>query len=122
MQNTTRQNRFVATALLLGSLITLGSASSFAADGKAILFIALAGLFGGLSWLWGFLALQTGGDVTAVNAIDRLSIVLILIFAVFFLGEHFTWQKFAGVILVALGVILVTMSREQLVTLFRSFL
>ncbi len=34
MQNTTRQNRFVATALLLGSLITLGSASSFAADGS----------------------------------------------------------------------------------------
>ena len=34
MQNTTRQNRFIATALLLGSLITLGSTSSFAADGS----------------------------------------------------------------------------------------
>lgn len=34
MQNTTRQNRFIATALLLGSLLTLGSASSFAADGS----------------------------------------------------------------------------------------
>ena len=34
MQNTTRQNRFITTALLLGSLITLGSASSFAAGGS----------------------------------------------------------------------------------------
>ena len=34
MQNTTRQNRFITTALLLGSLITLGSTSSFAADGS----------------------------------------------------------------------------------------
>ncbi len=33
MQNTTRQNRFISAALL-GSLITLGSASSFAADGS----------------------------------------------------------------------------------------
>jgi hypothetical protein len=34
MQNTTRPNRLIATALLLGSLVTLGSASSFAADGS----------------------------------------------------------------------------------------
>lgn len=33
MQNTTRQNRIIS-AVLLGSLITLGSASSFAADGS----------------------------------------------------------------------------------------
>lgn len=33
MQNTTRQNRFISV-VLLGSLITLGSASSYAADGS----------------------------------------------------------------------------------------
>jgi hypothetical protein len=40
MQNTNRQNRLIATALLLGSLITLGSTSSFAADGSERLKLA----------------------------------------------------------------------------------
>ncbi len=88
-------------------------------NGKAIFFIVLAGLFGGLSWLWGFLALQAGGDVTAVSAIDRMSIILILIFAALFLGESFTWQKLLGVTFVAIGVILVTIPKTQLVVLFK---
>lgn len=104
-------------ALFYGKWETLSQTES-----KAIFFIVLAGLFGGLSWLWGFLALQAGGEVTAVNAIDRMSIILVLLFAIVFLGEHFTWQKFFGVVLVSVGVILVTMSREQLVTLFKQIL
>lgn len=80
---------------------------------KAIFFIVLTGIFGGLSWLWGFLALKTGGDATAVNAIDRLSLVFLLVLAVLFLGEEFTWTKFTGVLCIILGVLLVTMKHEQ---------
>lgn len=105
------------TALYYGKWETLSST-----NGKAIFFIVLAGLFGGLSWLWGFLALQSGGEVTAVNAIDRMSIILVLLFAVFFLNDHFTWQKFFGVTLVTLGVILVTMTKEQLITLLKNII
>ncbi len=104
-------------AFFFGKWDTLATTS-----GKALFFIVLAGLFGGLSWLWGFLALQGGGEATAVNAIDRLSIVFILIFAALFLGESFTWQKLFGVSLISLGVVLVTMSREQILTLVRSFI
>ncbi len=80
---------------------------------KAIVFIILTGIFGGLSWLWGFMALKVGGDATAVNAIDRLSLVFLLILAVFFLGEQFTWAKFSGVLLIIAGTLLVTLKPEQ---------
>lgn len=85
---------------------------------KTLLFIVLTGVFGGLSWLWGFLALKAGGDATAVNAIDRLSLVFLLVLAVFFLGEEFTWAKFSGVLAIILGVLLVTLKPEQWTELF----
>lgn len=90
-------------------------------DSRAILFIVLAGLFGGLSWLWGFLALQNGGDVTAVNAIDRLSLVFILLFAVVFLGDAFTWMRGLGILLIVSGVLLATLSSEQMLNLLKFF-
>lgn len=100
-------------ALLLGKFEGVMQTSP-----KAILFIVLTGLFGGLSWLWGFMALKAGGDATAVNAIDRLSLVFLLILAVFFLGEEFTWARFWGVLFITFGVLLVTLKPEQWSNLF----
>jgi uncharacterized membrane protein len=64
------------------------------------------------------LALKAGGDATTVNAIDRLSLVFLLILAVFFLGESFTWAKFSGVLLIIAGTLLVTLKPEQWTHLF----
>lgn len=100
-------------ALLLGKFQGVMETSP-----KTIIFIVLTGIFGGLSWLWGFMALKAGGDATAVNAIDRLSLIFLLILAVLFLGEHFTWAKFFGVLLIILGTLLVTLKPEQLSQLF----
>lgn len=96
-------------ALMLGKWSTIATVSP-----KTLLFIVLTGIFGGLSWLWGFAALKAGGDATAVNAIDRLSLVFLLILAIFFLGEEFTWAKFSGVFLIVFGTILVSLKPEQL--------
>ncbi len=95
-------------ALLLGRFQGVMSTSP-----KTMLFIVLTGIFGGLSWLWGFMALKAGGDATAVGAIDRLSLVFLLILAVFFLGEEFTWAKFSGALLIFFGILLVTFKSEQ---------
>ncbi len=95
-------------ALLLGKWETLASTSP-----KTLVFIVLTGIFGGLSWLWGFMALKAGGDVTAVNAIDRLSLVFLLVLALLFLGEEFTWTKFSGVCFIVFGTLLVTFKTEQ---------
>lgn len=71
-------------------------------------FIALAGIAGALSWLFGFWALKEG-NAGAVSAIDRLSIVFIVIFAALFLGEAFTWKIGLGAALVAVGAYLIVM-------------
>lgn len=101
-----------AAALLLGRFEGIATTSP-----KTLTFIVLTGIFGGLSWLWGFLALKAGGDVTAVNAIDKLSLVFLLVLAVFFLGEGFTWAKFFGILCIIFGTLLVTLKPDQWVTL-----
>jgi transporter family protein len=98
-----------------GAALYLGKwPSVLEASPRSLFFIVLAGLFGGLSWLWGFIALKLGGDATAVGAIDRLSIVFLFVLAALFLGEKFTLLRLLGVGLIALGALLVTMSEEQL--------
>lgn len=107
-------------ALFLGKWETIASVSP-----KTLFFIILTGVFGGLSWLWGFAALKAGGDATAVNAIDRLSLVFLLVLAVLFLGESFTWQKFSGILLIVFGTLLVSFKPEELQRAFgwlKSFL
>lgn len=75
---------------------------------KEWLFVCLSGIAGAMSWLFYFYALKNG-DTTVVSAIDRLSIVFVVIMAGFFLGEGFTVYKVAGVILIAIGAFLTTL-------------
>lgn len=70
--------------------------------------ITLAGIAGALSWLFYFLALKTG-SVTGVVAVDRLSIVFVVVLAVIFLGESLTWQSATGALLMAGGAILIAL-------------
>lgn len=103
-----------------GATLALGKGQTLSqATPQAWLFISLTAIAGGLSWLWGFLALKAGGDVTAVNALDRLSMVLIVVFAVLFLGEEFTWSKVSGALLIVLGTLLVSFKPEQWKAMFR---
>lgn len=74
--------------------------------GREWFFIILAGIAGALSWLFYFSALREG-PASAVSAIDRLSIVFVVILAVMFLGEVFTWKIGLGAILIAVGAILI---------------
>ena len=79
--------------------------SSF--HGRPLLYIFLAGIAGALSWLFYFTALKTG-LASGVAAIDRLSVVFVLILAVMFLGERLTWLSGLGAILLTSGAILMT--------------
>lgn len=76
--------------------------------GREWVFIVLAGIAGALSWLFYFSALRTG-SAGAVSAIDRTSIVLVVILAALFLGEAFTWKIGVGAIFIALGAFLITL-------------
>lgn len=71
---------------------------------KSWLFLILSGLATGASWLCYFYAIKIG-DVSKVVSVDKCSLVLTIIFAVFFLGESLTWKTILGCILLLAGSI-----------------
>lgn len=73
---------------------------------KTWLFLGLSGIATGLSWLCYFRALATG-PASRVAPIDKLSVVLVILFATIFLGEKLTWGKAIGGVLISLGAIVV---------------
>lgn len=68
--------------------------------------ITAAAVAGALSWLFYFLALKDG-DATRVAAIDRTSIVLVVLLAAGVLGEQLTVRSVGGAVLVAVGALLI---------------
>jgi transporter family protein len=94
--------------LALGAIVvgtgqwqSLGSISS-----RSYLFLLLSGLATGGSWLCYFRALKIG-DAARVAPIDKLSVVLVAIFGVIFLGEKLSGPNWLGVSLIAGGAVLV---------------
>ncbi len=77
-----------------------------AISGRSWLFLVLSGLATGASWFCYFRALKLG-DAARVAPIDKLSVVLVAIFSVIFLGEKLALPNWIGVILIAAGALLV---------------
>jgi len=75
-------------------------------SGRTYLFLVLSGLGTGASWLCYFRALKLG-DAAKVAPIDKLSVVLVAVFGVIFLGERLSTPNWIGVALIAAGAILV---------------
>lgn len=75
---------------------------------KALVFIALSGIAGALSWLFYFVALKYG-KVSQVAPVDKLSVVLATIIAVIFLNEHLSLVAMGGIGLITIGVICVAL-------------
>ncbi len=93
-----------ALGLLLATTDQLQGLS--AVPRRGVLFLVLSGLATGASWLCYFRALQLG-EAARVAPVDKLSVVLVAVFAVAFLGEHLSVVSWAGVALVGLGAVLV---------------
>jgi transporter family protein len=75
-------------------------------SGRTYLFLLLSGLGTGASWLCYFRALKIG-NAAQVAPIDKMSVVLVAIFGVAFLGEKLSPVNWLGVALVAAGALLV---------------
>lgn len=69
------------------------------------IFLTLSGLATGASWLCYFKAMQLG-NASQVAPIDKLSVVLVVIFAAIFLGEAVTWRMGAGLAMMVGGMLL----------------
>lgn len=80
--------------------------------GKEWWLLITAGIITALSSLFTFRALKLG-DASAVNPLERLSLVFALIFAAFFLKEKITWQVALGALLMAGGALLIALSKKS---------
>lgn len=99
----------IMAGFLVGVSVFLGKIKLLATiDNKALLFIVLTGIAGALSWLFYFFALKNG-PASGVAALDRTSVVFVLVFALLFLGEHLSWKSGIGVLFVAFGAILMAL-------------
>src|SRR3984885_15721721 len=69
---------------------------------RSWMFLVLSGICTGLSWLCYFRALQLG-PASSVAPVDKLSVVLVVVGAWLFLGEHITPLKIGAVSLITIG-------------------
>ena len=76
-------------------------------DNKALLFITLSGIAGATSWLFYFFALKFG-PASGVAALDRLSVVFVLVLAVLLLGESLTLKSGIGAVMLTIGAVLMS--------------
>jgi transporter family protein len=74
--------------------------------GRSYMLLALSGCATGVSWLCYFRAMKIG-NASQVAPVDKLSVVMVAIFAAAFLGERLSMHGWLGVGLIAAGVALI---------------
>lgn len=88
-------------------VVTLQSAQPLASVApRTWLFLILSGFATGASWLCYYRALQLG-PAARVAPIDKLSVVLVAVLGVAFLGEDLTVKGWLGIALIAAGAMLI---------------
>ncbi|HUL97542.1 MAG TPA: EamA family transporter [Usitatibacter sp.] len=81
-----------------------------ALSGKTLTFLVLSALATGASWVCYFRALKIG-EASKVAPVDKLSVLLVAIFAVAFLGERPSLREWSGIALVGAGVLVLGLKR-----------
>ena len=74
-------------------------------DSKHLLALLITAIAGSLSWIFSFYALKLG-DANKISALDKTSLVFVLIFAIIFLHEKVSWINIFGILLLTLGTIM----------------
>ena len=104
---------FIRTVvILLAIALMLTLAGNWQAPGtvpmKSWVFLVLSGLATGASWLCYFRALQIG-KAAQVAPVDKLSVVLVAVFAVLFLGEQLSTVHWIAVVMIGGGALLLAL-------------
>lgn len=102
---------FIRTVIILVTLALILLAtgqfqSPGSISGRTYFFLLLSGLATGASWICYFRALKIG-QAAQVAPIDKLSVVLVALFGVVFLGERLSAPNWLGVALIGVGAVLV---------------
>lgn len=97
----------IILALIAGIVAATGQWQSPASiSSRSWIFLVLSGLATGASWLCYFRALKIG-EAAKVAPIDKMSVLLVAVIGVVFLGERLSWANWLGIGLIAAGAILV---------------
>ena len=104
--------RTVIILVVLGAFIVYAGkwSNPLKLPAKTWLFLGLSGLATGASWICYFRALQIG-EASKVAPVDKLSLVLVAIFAFAFLGERPSLREWSGIAMVAGGVLVLAFKR-----------
>jgi transporter family protein len=104
--------RTVIIIIVLSAFVAYAGkwANPFELSAKTWLFLGLSGLATGASWVCYFRALKIG-DASKVAPVDKLSLVLVAVFAFTFLGERPSLREWSGIAMVAGGVLLLAFKR-----------
>ena len=106
---------FIRTVVvLLSFLVLLLATGQFSSSGpisaRTWTFLMLSGLGTGASWLCYFRTLKLG-PATLVAPIDKLSVVLVALFAFAFLGERPSATGWLGIGLISAGAVIIATAR-----------
>lgn len=82
-----------------------GSGSTKGITAKSYAFLVLSGITTGLSWLCYYRALKYG-PATVVVPIDKLSVLVTVVFSCIFLGERLTAKYLCGLAMLVCGTFL----------------
>lgn len=82
----------------------------FALNPRTWLFFSLSGLATGVSWVCYFRALQIG-EASRVALVDKLSLILVAVFAFAFLGERPSFREWIGIAMIAAGVLVLAIKK-----------
>jgi transporter family protein len=101
----------VIAVVLTAFVIATGKwANPMTLPAKTLLFLLLSGLATGASWVCYFRALKIG-DASKVAPVDKLSLVLVAVFAVLFLHERPSVREWLGILMVGAGVLVLALKR-----------
>jgi transporter family protein len=102
---------FVIVGVLAAMVYATGKwTNPFTLPARSWAFLVLSGLATGASWVCYFRALKIG-EASQVAPVDKLSLVLVAIFAFAFLGERPSARDWSGIAMVAGGVLLLALKR-----------
>ena len=77
---------------------------------RTLLFLTLSGAATGVSWVCYFRALKIG-EASKVAPVDKLSVLLVAVFAVLFLHERPSIREWTGILMVGAGVLVLALKR-----------
>lgn len=78
--------------------------------GRSAMFLVFSALATGASWVCYFRALKLG-EASKVAPVDKLSVVLVALFATIFLAERPSLREWFGIVMVGLGVVVLGWKR-----------